>query len=90
MRAMFEELSPILEKSEAFCKVLEEAKVNGFTEQNHCAFWITLRNVLLPHPELYKRMDELLRRQALAHRADAAKQAVLEPPSAQELVWIPG
>jgi hypothetical protein len=75
MRALFEELSPILEQSEAYRKILEEAKVHGVMEETLRAFWMTMRELLLPHPALYHRMDELLRKQIEANEAVATKHA---------------
>jgi hypothetical protein len=62
MRALFDDLSPILQQSEAYRKVLEEAKLHGVTGETLRTFSMTLKELLLPHPALYQRMDELLRK----------------------------
>ncbi len=75
LRALFDELSPILEQSETYRNVVEEATVHGATRETRPTFWMQLREPLLPHPTLYHRMDELLRKQIEANEAAAAKQA---------------
>jgi hypothetical protein len=72
IRALFEELSPLLEKSQAYGKVLEDAKLTGITEESRRAFWITLRELLLPHPALFYRLSDLLCSQVEASVANRA------------------
>jgi hypothetical protein len=82
LRALFAELSPLMEESEVLRKLLEEARVGRPTRQNRIAFWATLRELLVPHPALYHRLVALLTRQIQANESAAAKQAVGEQPIA--------
>jgi hypothetical protein len=63
MRAFFNELAPMLERSEVLPKIVAEGKRVGWTLANRIAFWSAMRELLLPHPELYNRMNDLLDKQ---------------------------
>ena len=63
MRAFFNELAPMLERSEVLPKIVAEGNRVGCTLANRIAFWSAMRELLLPHPELYQRLADLLDKQ---------------------------
>ncbi len=79
LRALFAELSPLMEESEVLRKALG-ARTGRLTRQDRTAFWVALRELLIPHPALYQRLVPLLAKQIQANDAARAKQAGREQP----------
>ena len=71
MRAFFDEIAPMMERSEELQKLSATVKRVGWTQQNRIEFWFYMRELLSPHPELYQRMSDLLHRQTRSMRPPA-------------------
>lgn len=65
MMVDFNELSPIVEQSEVYRKVLETARVASATPRNRITFWGTLRELLLPHPALFTQPVRVMPKRAV-------------------------